>query len=248
MCRAPRSTVAGRERHGCTHHRRAASWASIGMSDPRVIPFPVAHTKVSGPGGPSLISPLRPHRTERVHPPVYATPDSPARGGDVTSRAGEKRGARAMGARGRASVGRAFGSVERGGAVNPGGRAVPFLSPHATIWFFAARDGGRGPARKPGPTFRQVAGAREADSASTPPTACLARFRKFSNEGRAGRSLHRAPSRSRRAFACQGPGLGAIRRRETAAGQVSLPASPATFVRHGTPVRRHRGGTGPCGQ
>lgn len=226
MCRAPRSTVAGRERHGCTHHRRAASWAATGMSDPRVIPFPVAHTKVSGPGGPSLISPLRPHRTERVHPPVYATPDSPARGGDVTSRAGEKRGARAMGARGCASVGRALGSVERGGAVNPGGRAAPFLSPHATTWFFAARDGGRGPARMPGPTFRQVAGAREADSASTPPTACLARFRKFLNEGRAGRSLHRAPPALQGPLLAKGPGWapyeGAKRRR----GRSACPRRP----------------------
>lgn len=196
------------------------------MSDPRVIPFPVAHTKVSGPGGPSLISPLRPHRTERVHPSVYATPDSPARGGEVTPRAGEKRGALAMGVGGRASVGRAFGSVERGGAVNPGGRAAPFLSHHATIWFFAARDGGRGPARKPGPTFRQVAGAREADSASSPPTACLARFRKFSNEGRAGRSLHRVPCLSRGPLLAKGPGWapyeGAKRRR----GRSACPCRP----------------------
>lgn len=226
MCRAPRSTIAGRERHGCTHHRRAASWAATGMSDPRVIPFPVAHTKVSGPGGPSLISPLRPHRTERVHPPVYATPDSPARGGDVTSRAGEKRGARAMGARGRASVGRAFGSVERGGAVNPGGRAVPFLSPHATIWFLPPGTGGavrlESRAR---PSARWPVRARQTAPQPLPLPASRASVNSRTRAGQGARSTGRPPALQGPLLA-KGPGWapyeGAKRRR----GRSACPRRP----------------------
>ncbi|AKQ70128.1 hypothetical protein A176_007040 [Myxococcus hansupus] len=106
----------------------AALPAPTGMSDPRVIHIPVAHTRVSGPGGPSSMLPLRPHR-HGADPParVCDTPFPRARRRHV-ARGGKAR-CPAMGVGAASAWGGSSGPLSGRGAVSPGGWAAPIFSP-----------------------------------------------------------------------------------------------------------------------
>ena len=247
--------------------RRGAALASAPaparMSDPSAIHARVAHTEVSDPSKARACV----HRcslTARTGPPsVSRDTRRTARGGKPRA---EKDGAcpRFRGEpRTCASAGGPTGPLD-GGSVAHRGRATPHPSRPADTFQDATHAGGPEPGVRTRPSGGWPVRARQAAPQQPLPLpasrAPVKSLKGRGGEGRAGRSsrrvlpgvgplLAKGPLRRHteaRKVAVRGAREPGYHMKETR-GPVRLRRPAATLVSDGTPVRRHRGGPGPCG-